>query len=255
MPVDYPRLMEATWAALYAPAQRHRAILAALPAEESELLGECVRTGGFHRDACRRRGRIGPDLLDAFPVTFVAFYATEGTPGMAAFLDSEQWRRRGSLPGSFFPAPELSVLAFAAYLRDTWMHGDREEWVREAFRFELALHRLGTERVGVDRGPGTMRLAAGAWVGECMFDHDNAVDQLRRRCAEVPWNEAVTLLTPHPIQAAAITWYVGDEGRRIYVRGEDVTALRWSWDATAEVPADADQLRVVINAARAGVLL
>ncbi|WP_239312383.1 hypothetical protein [Frankia sp. Cj3] len=254
MSVDYPRLMEATWEALYAPAGRHPGILAALPADEADLLGACVRSGGFVRDVCRRRGRIGPDLLDAFPVTFFAFYAAEGTPGMQAFLGSQQWQRRGSLPGSYFPAPELSVLAFAAYLRDTWMCGNREEWVREAFRFELALHRLGTERVGIDRGPGTMRLAAGAWVGECAFDHDNAVDQLRRRCAEVPWNEAVTLLTPHPTQVAAITWYVGDEGRRIYLRGEDVTALRWSWDGAAEVPADADQLRVVINAARAGVL-
>lgn len=254
---DYARLMDATWRALYASPAGRSQVLAQLPAAEAALLAAAM-TEGFAQDAARRRSRISPDLLAAFPLTFRIYYGLDGAEAMNALLDSTEWVERDWLAGHTFPSPVGAAAAFAKFFAGPG--GDRTRqrvpWVQDAFDYESALLGLAEPVRGVDRGADVLKLRPDARVAECTFDVEATLAELISRSAEVPWSEASYLVKPRPQLFVTVIVDAPAGGHRHYrVVEKAAESLRWAWSAEHETPADAAKLPAVIDAVIAGLLV
>lgn len=254
--IDYRRLMDATWDALYSSPLRRQAIAADLPATEASLLHRAL-TEGLEQDALRRRSRISIDLLECFPITFRVFYGLGGASGLNEMLESNAWRERDWRFGEAFPSRQSAAEAFYQFFGDDVSSHvpERAQWVCEAFYYEAALLGLGPEKRSVTRDPSLLQLHGDAWIAECSFDVDEVVEELIERSHKVPWSEAALLVKPRPRRYATVVLTERDNAKRYRLVDEAVDSLRWAWSADAEVPPAPEKNRAVLDAAAAGLLL
>ncbi|GAA4666392.1 hypothetical protein GCM10023324_16820 [Streptomyces youssoufiensis] len=235
--MDYVRLMDATWQALYATTAGRERVLAGLSASERALLGPASTGPGFQIEQVRRRQALANVLHTSFPVTFFTFFARAGAEGVQAFLESPPWRGRAPQPGSAFPPLATTSAAFSDFVRHSDWLSAQEGWVGEAFRFEDDfLFGGGVPRPATDgAGPATPRLVDGAWVTEASFDVPAFAKLLHAAAESNPWPEALFLVKRRPLPFAVLCVPDGERVRRVTLRGDQVLNLRWLWDE--EVPA------------------
>lgn len=252
--LDYARVTDTTWRVLNATPARRAELLRALPPAERAVVAAGTSGPGFDMEQARRRKTVSNVLNVSFPVTFFAYYGRTGAEGLHTFLDSEFWQERPAQPGSVFPPAATSSAAFAAYLRDVDWLAEQEDWVREAFAFEDAYlfgHSLTDARPRASARPS---LVPGAWTAEATFDVPEYGALLRERGTVDPWPEALLLVKRRPAPLAVVSVPAGGRIRRVHLRGDTVTALRWLWDDSAPVPEGATGTATYAKAVSSGLV-